>query len=148
MENYEVITSDEHKLGRVVRLEGDHLIVEQGHLPKTKHAIPMTFAHVDDSQNVVRVSVSKEIVEDSPKVENGPVDRKAVAEHYGLAEGYVAPDTLGDGELRPDDPAWSEEYEEQRLGLEPAAERRAKIMKGESEAGPRGRQIIPADPHE
>lgn len=148
MEGYDVITSDEHKVGHVVRAEGDLLIVEAGLLRKTQHAIPQTFAQVDESEKAVRVSVSKEIVEDSPRLENGAVDRKAVAEHYGLVEGAVAPETLGEGELLPDDPAWSEEYEERRLGREPEAERRARMLAGEDEPGPRGRQIIPPDPHE
>jgi hypothetical protein len=148
MEGYEVITSDEHKLGHVAAVEGGNLIVEQGHLRKTRHAIPLTFAHADESEQVVRVSVSKAIVEDSPKVEDGTVDQRAVAEHYGLAEGEVAPETLGDGDLTPDDPAWSEEYEERRIGVEPATERRARMLKGETEAGPQGRQILPSDPHE
>jgi hypothetical protein len=87
MENYEVITSDEHKLGHVVGVEDGNLIVEQGHVRKTRHAIPLTFAHTDESEQVVRVSVSKPIVEESPKVENGTLDEKAIAEHYGLAEG-------------------------------------------------------------
>jgi hypothetical protein len=148
MEGYEVITSDEHKLGHVVAVEAGNLIVEQGHLRKMRHAIPLTFAHADESEQVVRVSVSKAIVEDSPKVEDGTVDQRAVAEHYGLAEGEVAPETLGDGDLTPDDPAWSEEYEERRIGVEPATERRARMLKGETEAGPQGRQILPSDPHE
>jgi hypothetical protein len=148
MEGYEVITSDEQKIGHAVGVEDGNLIVEHGHLRKTRHAIPLTFAHSDESEQVVRVSVSKAIVEDSPKVEDGTVDKTAVAEHYGLAEGYVAPETLGDGDLTPDDPALSEETEERRIGVEPATERRARMLKGESEAGPRGRQIIPSDPHE
>jgi hypothetical protein len=148
MEGYEVITSDEHKLGHVVGVEDGNLIIEQGHLRKTRHAIPLTFAHADESEQVVRVSVSRAIVEDSPKVEDGTVDQRAVAEHYGLAEGEVAPETLGDGDLTPDDPAWSEETEERRAGVEPATERRARMLKGETEAGPQGRQILPSDPHE
>jgi hypothetical protein len=148
MEGYEVITSDEHKLGHVVGVEDGNLIIEHGHLRKTRHAIPLTFAHADESDQVVRVSVSRAIVEDSPKVEGGTVDQRAVAEHYGLAEGEVAPETLGEGDLTPDDPAWSEEYEERRTGVEPATERRARMLKGETEAGPQGRQILPSDPHE
>jgi hypothetical protein len=148
MEGYEVITSDEHKLGHVAGVEDGNLIIEHGHLRKTRHAIPLTFAHTDESEQVVRVSVSRAIVEDSPKVEDGTVDQRAVAEHYGLAEGYAAPETLGDGDLTPDDPAWSEEAEERRIGVEPATERRARMLKGETEAGPQGRQILPSDPHE
>jgi hypothetical protein len=148
MEGYEVITSDEHKLGHVVGVEDGNLIIEHGHLRKPRHAIPLTFAHADESEQVVRVSVSRAIVEDSPKVEDGTVDQRAVAEHYGLADGEVAPETLGEGDLTPDDPAWSEEYEERRIGVEPATERRARMLKGETEAGPQGRQILPSDPHE
>ena len=44
MEGYEVITSDEHKLGSVVEVKGDNLIVERGLLRKTRHAIPKVFA--------------------------------------------------------------------------------------------------------
>ncbi len=149
MEGYEVITSDDQKLGQAVRVQDGYLIVAHRHLLKEKHhAVPLAFAHADDSEQVVRLSVSKTLIEDGPEVEDGEFDRKAVAAHYGLAEGYVAPETLGDGELLPDDPAWSSEHEERRLGLEPAAERRAKMLKGDEEPGPRGRQIIPADPHE
>ena len=148
MEGFDVITSDEQKAGHVVREDGDHLIVEQGHLRKSHHAIPKTFAHVEESERVVRVSVSKDIVESSPKIEDGVVDRQAVAEHYGLAEAYAAPETLGEGNIEPDDPGWSAEQQEQRLGVEPAAEQRARVRTGEDEPGPRGRQILPADPHE
>ena len=149
MEGYEVISSDEHKIGRVVRGEGDLLIVEHGHLLKKQYAIPVTFAQTDEAEQVVRLSVSKQLVEDSPEVENDEIDRRTIAEHYGLVEGYVAPGTLGEGELRSDDPAWGEEYEERRLGREPEGQRVAEIQKGKPrEPGPRGRQIIPSDPHE
>jgi hypothetical protein len=148
MEGYDVITSDDRKVGHVIRVEGDLLVVETGKLRKSHHAIPTTFAKADDAEEAVRVSVSREIVESSPELEDDSVDRKAVAEHYGLAEGYEAPETRGEGELLPDDPAWSEEVEQRRTGVEPAAEQRARMRKGEDEPGPRGRQIIPSDPHE
>jgi hypothetical protein len=35
-----------------------------------------------------------------------------------------------------------------QLGREPEPARRARMLKGEDEPGPHGRQIIPADPHE
>jgi len=148
MENYDVIGSDDHKVGHVVAVEGDFLIVEGGLLRKTRHAIPKAFAHVDDEERVVRLTISKELVDTSPKLENGELDRRAVAEHFGLAEGYEDPETKGYGELTPDDPARSAEQEELRTGVEPAAERRARVREGESEAGLRGRQIIPSDPHD
>jgi hypothetical protein len=148
MDGYEVITSDDEKLGRVARVEDGYLIVEHRHLLKERHhAIPMAFAHADDSEKVVRLSVSKTLIEDGPEVRDGEFDRQELAEHYGLAEGAVAPETLGEGELLPDDPALSNEQEEQRLGIEPEAERIARIHRGDEEPGPRGRQIIPSDPH-
>jgi len=148
MEGYEVIGTDDHKVGEVVAIDGDLLIVEAGLLRKTRHAVPRAFAHPDDDERVVRLSISKDLVESSPAIKNGEVDRHAVAEHYGLAEGYEAPETEGLGELRPDDPAWSAEQEELRTGVEPAPERRARIREEESDAGLRGRPIIPPDPHD
>jgi hypothetical protein len=148
MVGYEVIGSDEHKVGKVAAVEGDLLIVEGGLLHKTKHAVPRTFAHPDDDEQVVRLTISKDLVDNSPALKNGEVDRHAVAEHYGLAEGSEAPGTEGYGEVLPDDPARSAEQQERRTGVEPATERRARIREGESDAGVRGRPIIPPDPHD
>jgi len=148
MDGYEVISSDERELGRVVEVTDDNLIVEHGLLRKSHYAIPRAFAKPDVAEQVVRLTVSEDLVVTSPKVEDGSVDERAVAQHYGLAAGETAPETEGYGELLPDDPAWSAEEEELRSGIEPAAERRAKIREGRSEAGRHGRQIIPADPHE
>jgi hypothetical protein len=149
MDGYQVITSDDQKLGQVVRVENGYLIVEHKHLLKERHhAIPLAFARAEDAEQVVRLSVSKTLIEDAPEVKDGKFDRKAMAEHYGLAEGAVAPETLGEGELLPEDPALSTEQEELRLGIEPEAQRVARMLKGDEEPGPRGRQIIPSDPHE
>jgi hypothetical protein len=148
VEGYDVIGSDDHKVGHVVGIEGDLLIVEGGMMRKTRHAIPKAFTHADDDERVVRLSIAKELVDHSPKLDNGQVDRRAVAEHYGLAEGYQEPETQGYGDVTPDDPAWSAEQEERRTGVEPASERRARIRDGESDAGLRGRPIIPPDPHD
>ena len=45
MEGYEVVTVDEHKIGKVVGESGEFLIVEQGILRKSKHPLPREFAH-------------------------------------------------------------------------------------------------------
>jgi hypothetical protein len=149
MEGYEVITSDEQKAGRVVEVRGDNLIVEHGLLRKTRHAVPKAFADADESEHVVRLTITNELLEASPKLEEGgSVDERAVAQHYGLAAGEPAPETKGYGELTPDDPALSAEQEELRTGVEPAPAQRARIREGESEPGPHGRPIIPPDPHE
>ena len=140
MEGYDVIGSDEGKLGHVVEVDGDFVIVEEGHLRKKRYAIPTAFAHPDDGEQVVRLTVSKELVEDSPTFKDGELDRQAAAAHYGLAEGYDAPETKGYGELTPDDPAWSAEQEGLRTGVEPAAA----AARGEPR-GPGARRPRPAD---
>src|SRR5919198_904756 len=149
MEGYEVITSDDRKAGRVAEVKGDNLIIEHGLLLKKRHAVPKVLAHADESEQVVRLSVSSELVDASPKLDDGQFDQRAVAQHYGLAAGEPAPETKGYGDVLPDDPAWSAEQEELRTGVEPAAQRRARIRGGESDAGPPGRPPrIPPDPHE
>jgi hypothetical protein len=131
VEGYDVITSDEHKLGHVVGTIGDNVVVEHGALRKTKHAVPKVFAHADDAEKVVRLTISKELVEDSPKLNGDESDERAIAEHYGLASGYEAPETLGDGELLPDDPAWSAEEEELRTGIPTAEQERLRARQGD-----------------
>ena len=148
MEGYQVIAADDAKAGEVVAVEGDLLIVEHGLLRKSRRAVPRTFANIDEGERVVRLSITKELVEDSPAVEDGDVDRQAVAAHYGLAGGFEEPETKGYGEVMPDDPALSSEQQALRDGVEPATEQRAKMREGESDAGRHGRQIIPPDPHE
>jgi hypothetical protein len=104
MEGFDVRTIDGDKIGHVVDTAGDYLIVAHG-LMRTKHALPQTFAEVDPGEQVVRTTLSKELVYSSPKVD-GELDRVAVAEHYGLAEGFSDPPTRGRGDLEPDDPAY------------------------------------------
>ena len=92
MEGYEVITSDDEKLGQVAGVENGYLLVEHKHLLKVRHhAIPLAFAHAEDAEKIVRLSVSKTLIEDGPEVKDGEFDRQAVAEHYGLAEGWLRP---------------------------------------------------------
>ena len=121
-----MLTSDDAKIGHVVGQQGNYLIVEHGMLIKHRRAIPKTFAHADDAEQVVRVSVPKQIVEGAPQVDGDELDEEAVAAHYGLAEGVAAPETEGYGELTPDDPGRSAQEEELRLGREPADAQRAR----------------------
>jgi hypothetical protein len=140
MESYEVITSDEFTLGHVARVEDDHLIVEERDRHKRQFAIPLAFAGTNDAERVVTLTVSKELVEAGPGVKDGQFDRQAVAEYYGLADGPI--------ELDPDDPAWSAEQENLRLGLEPSAQHRARMLQHKTGSSGGGRQIIPSDSHE
>lgn len=124
MEGYEVVTTDDEKIGKVVGEQGDNLIVEQGTIRKSKHALPRTFAHVDEGQQLIRMTVSKEVFCDSPKI-NGEVDEAAIAAHYGLARGYEAPPTEGYGETVSDDPAIGSETQAESTGVTPAPQERA-----------------------
>jgi hypothetical protein len=133
MEGFEVVTSDDSKLGHVIEVRDQHLIVEHGLLKKTKHAVPETFAHTSDDEQIVRLSVSKEIVESSPKLENGSIDTQAVAEHFGLAGGTPALETEGYGELS-DDPGQSADQDLLRAGGKPADQERAEIREGGPDA--------------
>jgi hypothetical protein len=124
MEGYEVVTTEDEKVGKVVGTHGDHLIVEQGTIRKSKHALPRTFAEVNDGEQVVRMSVSKNIFCDSPKID-GEVDETAIAEHYGLAGGSEAP-------------PMGSELQAERAGITPAPEERAKTREqlgGETDQG-------------
>src|SRR5262245_16496266 len=121
MEGYDVVTVDDHKVGKVVGESGQFLIVEQGALLKSKHALPREFAHVVESAREVRVTVPKEIVSDSPKVErDGELDERAVKEHYGLTSS-PGPGIEGAGEM-PQAPE----------------EERARIREGDEQSGLQG----------
>jgi hypothetical protein len=88
MEGYDVISvPDDKRLGTVVREESDYIVFEHGTFRKQHHAIPRTTVEVDAEQREIRTSLSKELIEDSPKVGDGGLDRDALARHYG------APDT-------------------------------------------------------
>jgi hypothetical protein len=89
MQGYDVVTHDDEKVvGHVVDKVGRNYIVEQGLLRKTKHAVPEAFAQLDEQARRLVISVPKDLVDDSPKV-NGEVDENAVAAHYGLADTTV-----------------------------------------------------------
>lgn len=130
MEGFRVVTSDDSKIGHVAEVRNGHVIVERGHLKKTRHAVPETFVQADEGEQVVRLSVSKEIVETSPKLDNGSIDTQAVGEHFGLAERTFAPETEWFGELLPDDPAVSADRDVFRAGREPADNEQAEIRGG------------------
>jgi hypothetical protein len=129
MNGYDVLTTDDDRIGRVVADRGEYLIVESGRLKKARHALPKAFAHPVDAEQIVRVTVSKSLVADSPKV-GETIDEQAVARHYGLASGYVHPETEGAGVLLPDDPAESAAVDGARHGIVPAEQERAEIREG------------------
>ena len=133
MDGYDVVTVDDHKIGKVVGESGAFLIVEQGALLKSKHPLPREFAHVEDSEQQVRVTVPKEIVADSPKIDDD-FDEQVAAEYYGLAPS-PGPGTEGYGVSEAGDPSRSSEEQAARQGMEPAVEERAQIRGGEEQSG-------------
>jgi hypothetical protein len=135
MEGYDVVTVDDNKLGKVVGETGPFLIVEQGALLKSKHPLPREFAHVDDSEQQVRVTVPKEIFADSPKVDDD-FDERAAAEYYGLTPSS-GPGTEGYGvsDSAVSDPSRSSEEQAARQDVEPAAQERAEIREGGEQSG-------------
>jgi hypothetical protein len=126
MQGYTVVTSDDAKVGHVVGEVGENLIVELGHLIKSRHPLPRAFAQADDDAQLVRTTVSKSILQDAPKVEadGGDIDEGEVARYYGLASGDDAPPTEGSGTLRPDDPARSADADREAAGLPSVEEER------------------------
>lgn len=131
MEGYDVVTIDDEKVGTVAGESGDYLIVEHGLIRKSKRALPREFAHVDEAEEQVRITVGKEIFLDAPELD-GELDEQAVREYYGLAPSQ-APGTEGFGVSGPGDPARSSEEQAQRAGLEPTEVERARMRKEEPE---------------
>jgi len=141
MKGYTVVTSDDAKVGHVVGEVGENLIVEHGHLMKSRRALPRAFAHANDDEQIVRTTVSKAILEDAPKVEadGSDLDEAEVARYYGLAAGDPAPETQGDGAMRPDDPARSIEADREAAGMPAPEEERiaaSKNIEGGEPVGP------------
>ena len=123
MEGQDVVTNDDHKLGTVIAERDDCVVIETGHVFKSKHAIPRSFLHEHDG--VLRTTVTKDIVDASPKVDLERWDCSEVRLHYGL-----------DGPFEVDPPADgvnNAEVEGQRHGSEPAPAGRATLLGGEND---------------
>jgi len=88
MEGYDVISvADDKKIGTVVREEGDYVVFEHGTLRKQHHAIPATTIEVVESENEVRTTLSKDLIESSPKVDDDEgIDYEALGRHYGTSD--------------------------------------------------------------
>jgi hypothetical protein len=137
MEGYTVVTSDDEKVGHVIGEVGDNLIVERGHVMKSRHPLPRAFAHAIDDEQVVRTTVSKSVLEDAPKVnaDGSDLDALEVARHYGLAAGDASPETLGYGSVDPDDPAQGIEADRAASGMPTPEEERVRAREHLRSAG-------------
>jgi hypothetical protein len=139
MESQTVVTSDDQKLGAVVAERDGCVVIETGHIFKTKHAIPRDFLHEVDGE--LRATVTKDVIGDSPKVDLENWDCSAVRLHYGLDGPFeVDPDPNG---------LENAETDAIRAGVKPAPVERLEVLEGQDQnALPqvRERQANAADP--
>ncbi len=119
MEGQDVVTSDDHKLGTVVAERGEFVVVESGHVFKSRHAVPTRFLHEHDG--TLRATVGKDVVTDSPKIDADSFDENAVLMHYGLIDVTV---------VDPDPDEENAETEGVRHGMEPEPARRLGTLGG------------------
>lgn len=131
MEGWQVVTANNEKIGQVVAVLDDYLIVEQGLLMKSRHPVPKTFAHLREDEHEVCVSIPKNLVHDSPKAgDDNEFDRAATAEYYGLASAVPDSPSEGYGESDPGEPAWSADRDAEAAGQLVAEHERARIRTG------------------
>jgi hypothetical protein len=139
MDGQTVVTSDDHKLGTILDERDSCVIIESGHIFKTKHAIPREFLREVDG--VLRATVTKDVIDDSPKVDLDNWDCSAIRLHYGLD---------GPFEVDPDpDGIENAETDFARAGMKPVPAQRLDTMEGKDpNAAPvvRDRQANAADP--
>jgi hypothetical protein len=142
VEGMPVVTSDDQKLGTVVGERDDCVIVESGHVFKANHAIPRSFVH--EHEGTLRATVTKDVFDDSPKVDLDNWSCEQVLLHYGLDGPFeIAPDPDGAGN--------SAESDARRAGVVPAPEERLATLGGANDPsveGPviRDRMANAADP--
>lgn len=139
MEGQTVVGSDDHKLGTVVAERDNCVIIESGHVFKSKHAIPREFLH--ETNGELRATVTKEVVDGSPKIDLERWDCSEVRLAYGLDGPFdVDPDPNG---------LESAETDAARAGMKPAPAERVDTLEGnDPNAVPviRDRQANAADP--
>jgi hypothetical protein len=86
MHGYQVVTSDDRRVGTVVGIRQGFLIVESGRLRRSRHPVPREFVHPNDEAAKVFVTVPRRLLMDAPKAgKDGEFDRAAAARHFGLA---------------------------------------------------------------
>jgi hypothetical protein len=123
MEGQDVVTSDGQKLGTIVAERDDCLIVETGHVFRSKHAIPRDFVH--EHEGALVTTVTKELVSHSPKVDLDNWDCDEIKLHYGIDGPFVVdPDPDG---------VDNAETVGARHGIEPDPSRRLATLGGEND---------------
>ena len=85
MNGYELVTSDEESVGRIVDVRDGFVIVENGLLRHHRHVVPAELTAVEEERGIVRTTVVKEIIRQAPEAnEDGAFDEGAVRSYYGL----------------------------------------------------------------
>jgi hypothetical protein len=85
---FNVVASDERKIGRVSEVGDRYLIVEWGRLRKRRRPVPREFVHVVDEAAKVFVTVPRWVLREAPNVDRrGAFDAGRAARHFGLSGG-------------------------------------------------------------
>jgi hypothetical protein len=130
MRGYEVVTSDDRRVGHVVDVRDGYLIVESGHMRKSRHPVPREFVHIVDEAAKAFVTVPRRVLMDAPHVDRkGQFDHQKAAFHFGLAESFSEPPSGGQGELLGHDPAYGAEADSLSTRRDASEHRRAEIRK-------------------
>jgi hypothetical protein len=98
---YEVVTSDDRRVGTVSDVRDGCLVVETGRLRRRRRPVPREFAHTVDEAGKVFVTVPRAALRDAPRVRrSGDFDVQEVARHYGLVAAYEGTGGRGPAEHR------------------------------------------------
>ena len=98
MRGYEVVTSDNRSVGRVVDVTDGYLILQAGRLRRSRRPIPREFVHAVDEAETVFVTVPRRVLSDAPAVDRrGRFDVWRAARHFGLAASDVPRPSAGRG---------------------------------------------------
>jgi hypothetical protein len=125
---YEVVASDDRRMGRVVDVRHGYLVVESGWPRKLRRPVPREFVHVVDEAARAFVTVPRRILREAPHVDRqGNFDLEEAARHYGLTAAHAQAPTAGLGEPLPHDPAYGADRDSS--GREPPEHRRAELRK-------------------
>jgi hypothetical protein len=125
MEGYDVITSDESKVGHVAGESNGCAIVENGLIRHTRHVVPLEFLNLDEAAETYRTSLSKQMIHDAPEADaDGNYDAVEVSTYYGLeqpatpdstAEFHAAGDETPFVDTRPDPKELAGGFEQERM---------------------------------
>jgi hypothetical protein len=125
MEGYDVITSDESKVGHVVGESNGCAIVENGVIRHKRHVVPLEFLNLDEAVETYRTSLSKQMIHEAPEADSdGNFDTVEVSTYYGLeqtaaqdstSEFHAAGDETPFVETRPDPDELAGGFEQERM---------------------------------